>query len=131
MFVTCPQQARHRAARATGVRSSSMLGNKLVFVRRVRARLAQLPSTTLARVLCSPSTGCSATVSKTRLPLGNHSCIATYVLQYTQVVFTDHSLFGFADASSILTNKLLKCILADVHHVICVSHTSKVGIGSN
>jgi hypothetical protein len=42
-----------------------------------------------------------------------------------QVVFTDHSLFGFADASSILTNKLIKAILADVQHVICVSHTSK------
>ncbi|KAG1665612.1 hypothetical protein FOA52_003259 [Chlamydomonas sp. UWO 241] len=41
------------------------------------------------------------------------------------VVFTDHSLFGFADAASIVMNKLLKFILADVHHVICVSHTSK------
>ncbi|EFN58809.1 hypothetical protein CHLNCDRAFT_20112 [Chlorella variabilis] len=40
-------------------------------------------------------------------------------------VFTDHSLFGFADASSILVNKVLKYTLADVHHVICVSHTSK------
>ncbi len=34
-----------------------------------------------------------------------------------QVVFTDHSLFGFADASSILTNKVLKFSLADVHEV--------------
>ncbi|KAL3861913.1 hypothetical protein ACJMK2_007925 [Sinanodonta woodiana] len=42
-----------------------------------------------------------------------------------KVVFTDHSLFGFADASSILTNKLLKFSLADCNHVICVSHTSK------
>ena len=40
-------------------------------------------------------------------------------------VFTDHSLFGFADVASILTNKVLKFTLADVHHVICVSHTSK------
>ncbi|CAG8459624.1 6459_t:CDS:10 [Paraglomus brasilianum] len=39
--------------------------------------------------------------------------------------FTDHSLFGFADASSILTNKLLKWTLSDIDHVICVSHTSK------
>ncbi|KAJ3291010.1 hypothetical protein HK104_006377 [Borealophlyctis nickersoniae] len=39
--------------------------------------------------------------------------------------FTDHSLFGFEDASSILTNKLLKFTLSDVDHVICVSHTSK------
>jgi phosphatidylinositol glycan class A protein len=42
-----------------------------------------------------------------------------------QVVFTDHSLFGFADAASIATNKLIKAVLADVQHVICVSHTSK------
>ncbi|KAL4221229.1 hypothetical protein ACF0H5_019493 [Mactra antiquata] len=42
-----------------------------------------------------------------------------------KTVFTDHSLFGFADASSILTNKLLKFSLADCSHAICVSHTSK------
>jgi len=42
-----------------------------------------------------------------------------------RTVFTDHSLFGFADAASILTNKLLKFTLSDVDHVICVSHTSK------
>ena len=42
-----------------------------------------------------------------------------------QVVFTDHSLFGFADPASILTNKLLKCMLANVHACICVSHTSR------
>ncbi len=41
------------------------------------------------------------------------------------MVFTDHSLFGFADAASILTNKALKLFLADVHHVVCVSHTSR------
>ncbi|CAG8654461.1 12658_t:CDS:10 [Cetraspora pellucida] len=39
--------------------------------------------------------------------------------------FTDHSLFGFADASSILMNKVLKFTLSDIDHVICVSHTSK------
>ncbi|KAL5615271.1 hypothetical protein BROUX41_005322 [Berkeleyomyces rouxiae] len=42
-----------------------------------------------------------------------------------RTVFTDHSLFGFADASSILANKLLKFTLSDVDHVICVSHTCK------
>lgn len=42
-----------------------------------------------------------------------------------RTVFTDHSLFGFADAASILTNKLLKFFLSDVDHVICVSHTCK------
>lgn len=40
-----------------------------------------------------------------------------------RTAFTDHSLFGFADAGSILTNKLLKFTLSDVDHVICVSHT--------
>lgn len=39
--------------------------------------------------------------------------------------FTDHSLFGFADLSSILMNKLLKFTLSDIDNVICVSHTSK------
>jgi hypothetical protein len=42
-----------------------------------------------------------------------------------QVVFTDHSLFGFADIASIAMNKVLKFSLADCHAVICVSHTSK------
>eukprot|EP01105_Mastigella_eilhardi_P027893 TRINITY_DN8857_c0_g1_i1.p1 TRINITY_DN8857_c0_g1~~TRINITY_DN8857_c0_g1_i1.p1 ORF type:complete len:445 (-),score=125.25 TRINITY_DN8857_c0_g1_i1:43-1341(-) len=41
------------------------------------------------------------------------------------VVFTDHSLFGFRDASSIIMNKLLEFALSDVSHVICVSHTCK------
>ncbi|XP_033101410.1 phosphatidylinositol N-acetylglucosaminyltransferase subunit A-like [Anneissia japonica] len=40
-------------------------------------------------------------------------------------MFTDHSLFGFADASSIITNHILQISLADAHHVICVSHTSR------
>uniref|UniRef100_A0A4W3I0Z7 phosphatidylinositol N-acetylglucosaminyltransferase n=1 Tax=Callorhinchus milii TaxID=7868 RepID=A0A4W3I0Z7_CALMI len=40
-------------------------------------------------------------------------------------VFTDHSLFGFADVSSVLTNKLLAVSLCDTSHVVCVSHTSK------
>ncbi|KAE8217298.1 hypothetical protein CF319_g8585 [Tilletia indica] len=42
-----------------------------------------------------------------------------------RAVFTDHSLFGFADAASIMTNKLLKFVLSDVEHVVCVSHTGK------
>jgi len=42
-----------------------------------------------------------------------------------RTVFTDHSLFGFADGSSIITNKFLEVILTDIHHVICVSFTSK------
>ncbi|OQO05771.1 hypothetical protein B0A48_09865 [Cryoendolithus antarcticus] len=42
-----------------------------------------------------------------------------------RTVFTDHSLFGFSDAASIIANKLLKFSLSDVDHVICVSHTCK------
>ncbi|KAJ9466883.1 Phosphatidylinositol N-acetylglucosaminyltransferase gpi3 subunit [Diplonema papillatum] len=40
-------------------------------------------------------------------------------------VFTDHSLFGFADASSIHINKVLEWSLQAVQHVICVSHTAR------
>ena len=40
-------------------------------------------------------------------------------------IFTDHSLFGFADGTSILTNKFLEVVLTDIHRVICVSYTSK------
>lgn len=42
-----------------------------------------------------------------------------------QVVFTDHSLFGFADLSAVLTNKLLEITLSNCNHCICVSHTGK------
>lgn len=42
-----------------------------------------------------------------------------------KTIFTDHSLFGFADASAILTNKFLEISLADCNHCICVSHTGK------
>ena len=42
-----------------------------------------------------------------------------------QTVFTDHSLFGFADTSAILTNKCLQISLSDCNHCICVSHTGK------
>jgi phosphatidylinositol glycan class A protein len=40
-----------------------------------------------------------------------------------RTVLTDHSLFGFEDAASILTNKLLEAALRNVDAVICVSHT--------
>merc|ERR1711928_217471 len=42
-----------------------------------------------------------------------------------KAVFTDHSLFGFADTSAILINKLLEISLAGCNHCICVSHTGK------
>ncbi|XP_049843762.1 phosphatidylinositol N-acetylglucosaminyltransferase subunit A-like [Schistocerca gregaria] len=40
-------------------------------------------------------------------------------------VFTDHSLFGFADTSAVITNKFLELSLAACDHCICVSHTGK------
>ncbi len=43
-----------------------------------------------------------------------------------RTVFTDHSLFGFDDAASILTNKLMVGTLRNVGAVICVSHTGYV-----
>lgn len=43
-----------------------------------------------------------------------------------RTVFTDHSLFGFDDAASILTNKLLEGMLNHVDAAICVSHTGHV-----
>lgn len=39
--------------------------------------------------------------------------------------FTDHSLFGFADAASIHINKVLEWSLRTVDQVICVSNTSR------
>ncbi|XP_028798712.1 phosphatidylinositol N-acetylglucosaminyltransferase subunit A isoform X1 [Neltuma alba] len=42
-----------------------------------------------------------------------------------KVVFTDHSLYGFADIGSIHMNKVLQFTLADLSQAICVSHTSK------
>ncbi|PSS01620.1 Phosphatidylinositol N-acetylglucosaminyltransferase subunit A like [Actinidia chinensis var. chinensis] len=49
-----------------------------------------------------------------------HACTMGY-----KVIFTDHSLYGFADAGSIHMNKVLQFTLADVSQAICVSHTSK------
>eukprot|EP00744_Colponema_vietnamica_P001682 GILI01002761.1.p1 GENE.GILI01002761.1~~GILI01002761.1.p1 ORF type:complete len:502 (+),score=105.46 GILI01002761.1:128-1507(+) len=42
-----------------------------------------------------------------------------------KVIYTDHSLFGFADAACIHINKVLKWALSEIDHAICVSHTSK------
>ncbi|CAK9437153.1 uncharacterized protein LODBEIA_P15560 [Lodderomyces beijingensis] len=42
-----------------------------------------------------------------------------------RTVFTEHSLFGFADLGSIWGNKILKFTLVDAGHVICVSHTCR------
>lgn len=40
-------------------------------------------------------------------------------------MFTDHSLFGFADLSAVFTNKFLQIALSPCNHCICVSHTGK------
>ncbi|XP_078736796.1 LOW QUALITY PROTEIN: phosphatidylinositol N-acetylglucosaminyltransferase subunit A [Lampetra fluviatilis] len=58
------------------------------------------------------------------------SCLAHDALFHAKAmgirtVFTDHSLFGFADASSVLTNKLLCVSLCDVTRAVCVSHTGR------
>lgn len=44
---------------------------------------------------------------------------------FFQTVFTDHSLFGFADASAAITNKFLQISLSGCDQCICVSHTGK------
>jgi len=40
-------------------------------------------------------------------------------------MFTDHSLFGFADAASIHINKVMKWHLANADAAICVSHCNR------
>ena len=52
-----------------------------------------------------------------------HEGILHAHLMGIRTVFTDHSLFGFDDAASILTNKLMVGSLKNVDAVICVSHT--------
>lgn len=42
-----------------------------------------------------------------------------------RTVFTDHSLFGFADLSAVVTNKFLEISLSTCNHCICVSHIGK------
>lgn len=54
-----------------------------------------------------------------------HEGILHAHLMGIRTVFTDHSLFGFDDAASILTNKLLVGALRNVDAVICVSHTGR------
>ena len=56
--------------------------------------------------------------------LGHETILHASVLGI-KTVFTDHSLFGFADASSILTNKLLELTIANCDSVICVSNTCR------
>ena len=53
--------------------------------------------------------------------LGHEGVLHAHLLG-VRTVFTDHSLFGFADAASILTNKLLEGMLRNVDAAICVSY---------
>jgi hypothetical protein len=57
-----------------------------------------------------------------------HEGILHSHLMGIRTVFTDHSLFGFDDAASILTNKLMVGTLKNVDAVICVSHTGYVSL---
>eukprot|EP00092_Neocalanus_flemingeri_P035612 GFUD01038765.1.p1 GENE.GFUD01038765.1~~GFUD01038765.1.p1 ORF type:complete len:425 (+),score=155.39 GFUD01038765.1:899-2173(+) len=54
-----------------------------------------------------------------------HEALLVGTLLNLPTVFTDHSLFGFSDASAIVTNTFLKFSLANTSHTICVSHTGK------
>ncbi|KIK70306.1 glycosyltransferase family 4 protein [Collybiopsis luxurians FD-317 M1] len=56
--------------------------------------------------------------------LGHEGILHSWMMG-VRTVFTDHSLFGFEDAASILTNKLLAGTLRNVDAVICVSHTGR------
>ncbi|KAI5888774.1 glycosyltransferase family 4 protein [Schizophyllum commune H4-8] len=56
--------------------------------------------------------------------LGHEALLHAHLLG-VRTVFSDHSLFGFEDAASILTNKLLVGTLKNVDAVICVSHTGR------
>lgn len=58
-------------------------------------------------------------------PIGHEAILNSHTMGI-RTVFTDHSLFGFKDAASILTNKLLAGALRSVDAVICVSHTGYV-----
>eukprot|EP00756_Hemistasia_phaeocysticola_P014578 Hpha_TRINITY_DN15344_c8_g4::TRINITY_DN15344_c8_g4_i1::g.89581::m.89581/K03857/PIGA, GPI3; phosphatidylinositol glycan, class A len=54
-----------------------------------------------------------------------HECLSHATTMGLPTCFTDHSLFGFADAASIHINKVLEFSLLGVGHVICVSNTCR------
>ncbi|KAF5369536.1 hypothetical protein D9758_002630 [Tetrapyrgos nigripes] len=56
--------------------------------------------------------------------LGHEGILHSHLMGI-RTVFTDHSLFGFDDAASILTNKLLAGTLRNVDAAIAVSHTGR------
>jgi len=52
-----------------------------------------------------------------------HECLLLAAAMGIRTVFTDHSLFGFANLGAIHVNKLMQFTLSHISHVICVSHT--------
>lgn len=54
-----------------------------------------------------------------------HEAMQIGTLMGLRAIFTDHSLFGFADLSAVFTNKFLQISLSFSNHCICVSHTGK------
>lgn len=54
-----------------------------------------------------------------------HECILHARTMGLKALYTDHSLFGFADAGAIHLNKIMQFTLSDIDYVICVSHCSK------
>lgn len=54
--------------------------------------------------------------------------VMTGVIMGLKTVFTDHSLFGFADSGSIHLNMAIKFIFASLDHIIAVSNIGKKNI---
>lgn len=54
-----------------------------------------------------------------------HECLLYARSLGYRACFTDHSLFGFSDGTSIHVNKFLHMTLSDIDHVICVSNTCR------
>ncbi|CDI78905.1 phosphatidylinositolglycan class A protein, putative [Eimeria praecox] len=61
---------------------------------------------------------------QTTSTLAHESMLHARHLGY-RVVYTDHSMFSFADAACIHMNKIFKFFLTHCNHCICVSHTHK------
>nr|PUA83451.1 N-acetylglucosaminyl-phosphatidylinositol biosynthetic protein PigA, family GT4 protein [Toxoplasma gondii TgCATBr9] len=57
-------------------------------------------------------------------PLAHEASLVARALGM-HVVYTDHSLFGFADMACIHLNKVLRFVLHDLDACICVSHTHR------
>jgi phosphatidylinositol glycan class A protein len=58
----------------------------------------------------------------------SHECLLHAKTMGLRTVYTDHSLFGFANAGCIHINKVMKFSLTEVSHVVAVSHCGKENI---